>query len=412
MCAKSSVWLLAVLGVLLAASCAWADTLRTKDGRVFEGRVQQDGSGSIVFETTTHGVSATLTFRRDEVAELTRGPLADKPVAATQAAATKPAKPAKTKASTAPAESRPAGPTCYIVPIQGKIGRDVSAAQIRECLTEARKLKATVVLLEVHSGGGAVDETEQILRLLESAKDLRIVAHIRDAGSAAAIITLSCKEIYVHPQAIIGSALAIQHTPWGTVEVEEKMQSFWRARCRTAAEHGGHEPLLAEAMVDSSVELCIEQVDGKPVVKRGATGRVLKATGKLLALTAKEAIDCGLARGEVINRSELGATLGYPKWTALTQGEARFKAHRAKIDHAEKTLRDLSKRFDGLNDDIKRATTPQEGSEAIWGMICILQQVKKIAQEQPLLRIDVADVDEAITKLSTSYKKLKAEIAK
>ncbi|HUO08045.1 MAG TPA: hypothetical protein VM008_07085 [Phycisphaerae bacterium] len=215
------------------------------------------------------------------------------------------------------------GPTYYLIPLHGEVGATILASALDKSLADAalrNRGGATVVVLDINSPGGLVEEAEKILKVLHhyNAK-LRIVALTDQDLSAAAIITLSVKEIYVKPSSTIGAAVSfIPNKLFLPPKLEEKFQSAWRAVARNSAEEGGHEPLLADAMIDPSFDLRIISVDGKPTVVEGPPlpGKSpLLRKGKILTLTSHEAIDCGLAAGEAEDLDDLAKQLHLSPWT-------------------------------------------------------------------------------------------------
>jgi membrane-bound serine protease (ClpP class) len=104
------------------------------------------------------------------------------------------------------------------------------------------------------------------------------------------MIALSAQAIYVRPGATIGAATPII----GTGEkASEKMVSAMRSEFRALAEAQGLDPRVAEAMVDEEI----------------AVPGVVEA-GKLLTLSAEEALQVGYARGEFATLDELLIELG------------------------------------------------------------------------------------------------------
>jgi membrane-bound serine protease (ClpP class) len=102
-----------------------------------------------------------------------------------------------------------------------------------------------------------------------------------DAFSAGAIIALATKHIYMAPGSVIGAATPMMMTPTGGIqempeEVREKMTSAVAAMVRSAAEQGGHDKELAEAMVRADIEYSVN-------------GVVISEEGRLLTLTNEEA---------------------------------------------------------------------------------------------------------------------------
>ena len=209
--------------------------------------------------------------------------------------------------------------TYYVIPIKGVIGRHFTAARMQACLKEAERLKPTLVVIELDTGGGDIYDAERIVDLIIAHKDLRFVAFVNKALSAGAPITLACEKIFVTESATIGGAVSYSVGSDGMpqtlpADVAEKFQSVWRAVCRKAAEHGGHLSLLAEAMVDPAFALTMREEQGKPVFERDGQGKVLKAKGQILTLTAREAVECTLAEELVPDLKAVGRYLGMPDW--------------------------------------------------------------------------------------------------
>jgi len=208
-------------------------------------------------------------------------------------------------------------PTYYVIPLHGEVGSTVLASALEQSLADAIKRKPTVIVLDIDSPGGLVQEAEKIMKVLHRYNGkARIVALTDQDLSAAAILSLSVREIYVKSTSTIGAATSYQANNLKLPpKLEEKMQSAWRAVARNSAEEGNHEPLLAEAMIDNDIELHLETMDGKAVVKEGAGNRELCRKGKILTLTSHEAIECGLASGEADDLDELGKVLKLPDWS-------------------------------------------------------------------------------------------------
>jgi hypothetical protein len=215
-----------------------------------------------------------------------------------------------------------------VIPVSGAIGGEFSAMLMKAYLEMAAKLKPTVIVLDVDTPGGEIGEAEEIIDLLIAAKGRRLVALVHRALSAGAMVTMACKEIYMTEGATIGAAVSYRVGRDGMpvrmpADVAEKMQSVWRAVCRKAAEHGGHPSILAEAMVDPAFSLTMRRDGERVVVERDGAGDVLKAKGRVLTLTAREAVNCGLARGIVEDLAALGPRLGLTGWQVLETSRGR-----------------------------------------------------------------------------------------
>lgn len=340
----------AMVVLLCLGSMAAGDTLVTRDGKTFEGKIISRGS-SIVFEAMKYGSKITVTIPKSNVASLTVGPVKPEAIgrAVRPAAHKLPKLPPEPKA---PPVVRSEGATYYVIPLRGEVGTTLSADLLTRCLADAAKRKPTAVVLHIDSPGGLIAEVEPLVAAIRKyKKDLRIVVLVKRAISAAAVTAMACDEIYVQPSSIFGAATAFRMTRGGRkTAVDEKMQSLWRAMARSAAAVGGHSPLLADAMIDASLRLHVVQRKGKKVVVEGAPpegGVAVTRAGKLLTMTAGEAIACGLAAEEADSFAELGMRLGHDGWTEC-RGLARPLAeYRAKVINilAEDMAR-LKRRFD------------------------------------------------------------------
>jgi len=328
-----------VMAALLCfAAGARGDTLVTKDGKTFEGRVISRGS-SIVFEAHKYGSKITVTIPKTNVASLTEGPI----TAATHKVPVRPKKrilgnlPPEPEAPPVAAYS---GPTYYLIPLNGMVGRTFSADVLARSLADAAKRKPSAVVLHVDSPGGLMNEVEPLVRTIARYKrDLRIAVLVKRAISAAAITSLAANAIYVEPGSVIGAATAFRLTPAGTpAAVTEKIQSLWRAKARSFAAMGGHSPLLANAMIDASAQLYVIDRGGKKVIlERPVRGcSVVTRSGRLLTMTAGEALACGLAAGQAADPGELGTLLGHAGWTEC-RGLARPLA-----EYRDKAIRTLT----------------------------------------------------------------------
>ncbi len=171
-------------------------------------------------------------------------------------------------------------PLVYQIPIKEQI-EPALLYVVRRGVTEAKKQKADAVVFVMDTPGGGVKEAREIISLIGQI-DAPVYTFVeKDAYSAGAIIALATKHIYMAPGSVIGAATPLLMSPFGGIEkmpeaVEEKMTSAVAALVRAAAEQGGHDPQLGEAMVRRELGY-----------KVGTN--VLSKTGELLTLTDREA---------------------------------------------------------------------------------------------------------------------------
>ncbi|MGJ1268142.1 NfeD family protein [Sphingobacterium spiritivorum] len=160
---------------------------------------------------------------------------------------------------------------------------------------KASELKSDYLLVELNTFGGAVNYADSIRsRLLNS--PMKTVVYINhNAASAGALIAMASDYIYMQKGASIGAASVVDAK--GEV-LPEKYQSYMRGLMRATAEAKGRDPKIAEAFVDPSVSI-----------------PNLKPDGKLLTMTADEAVKAGVAKAEVSANKEIFIDLGISKPT-------------------------------------------------------------------------------------------------
>ena len=168
----------------------------------------------------------------------------------------------------------------YVIPVQGPI-EPALVYVVRRGVQEAERMDAQAIVLDMDTPGGTLDAAREIVNLVGNIKVPTYTFVRQEAFSAGAIIALATRHIYMAPGSVIGDAMPIlmgafsgpQEMP---EDLQEKMVSAVSALIRSAAEQGGHDKELAEAMVRRGNELVID-------------GEVICPEGELLTLTNQEA---------------------------------------------------------------------------------------------------------------------------
>ena len=198
----------------------------------------------------------------------------------------------------------------YIIPVKKTI-EPALLYVVRRGIDEAVRNRADAIIFEMDTPGGQVNAAEGIVNAI-TRTDIPTYTFVEnDAFSAGAIIALSTKHIYMAPGSVIGAATPMMMGPGGGVkdmpdEVQEKMTSAVAALVRSAAEQGGHDKQMAEAMVRADMEYSIN-------------GTVVSEKGRLLTLTNVEAAQLVgedphplLSEGTVDDVDALLETIGLP----------------------------------------------------------------------------------------------------
>jgi ATP-dependent protease ClpP protease subunit len=311
----------------------------------------------------------------------------------------------RASAQSAEEQTRPKGPVYFVIPFRGEVGKEIQKVVIARCLVEAARLKPDAVVLEIDSPGGLISELYQLVDLISTWQkdhpDQLVVAVVPEqALSAAAIFAMACRKIYMMPGSVIGAAMAINVKGGKVTGVAEKFSSVYRGKARAAVETAGHEPLLAEAMIDPDIELSVvREPDGEVSVARGspktlqATGdgspKLLVAGGKLLTLTASEAVECGLAEAVVDDYDAIGKHLGLDRWVEHgTKGRRIVARHGAEVERVQTDFEDLVFTINEMIEKVRTSSGRQLSAleSNIWEVRSSLDELDEMAHQYPFMR--------------------------
>lgn len=135
-----------------------------------------------------------------------------------------------------------------------KIDKDIDPAMNRRvelALKKAEEEKADLIIIEMDTYGGAVNDADDIrTMILESPIPIYVFIN-KDAASAGALISIASDSIYMAPGGSIGAATVVNGTDGAAAP--DKYQSYMRSMMRSTAEATGRDPRIAEAMVDEKI---------------------------------------------------------------------------------------------------------------------------------------------------------------
>ncbi|MBW3466544.1 NfeD family protein [Arthrospiribacter ruber] len=158
--------------------------------------------------------------------------------------------------------------------------------KVRLALEDAKNKGADLIIIEMDTYGGAVNDADDIrTMILEETKPIHVWIN-KDAASAGALISIACDSIYMAPGASIGAATVVMGG--GGEAAPDKYQSYMRSMMRSTAEAKGRNPKIAEAMVDENLE--VEGVSQK---------------GSVITFSVSEAIANGFAEGQANSLEEV-----------------------------------------------------------------------------------------------------------
>lgn len=176
-----------------------------------------------------------------------------------------------------------------------KIDEDIDPAinrRVRLALEKAENEEADLIIIEMDTYGGAVNDADDIrTMILESSTPIYVFIN-KDAASAGALISIACDKIFMAPGGSIGAATVVNGTDGAAAP--DKYQSYMRSMMRSTAEAKGRDPKIAEAMVDEKIE-----IEG------------ISEAGSVITFSVSEAKKYGFCDGEYATINELIQDQGF-----------------------------------------------------------------------------------------------------
>lgn len=184
----------------------------------------------------------------------------------------------------------------YVLPVKQTIEQGLENV-LKRGFSEAAVSKAGLIVLEINTPGGRVDTAERISELIQGS-EIPVVAYIQgNAASAGSYIALSADKIVMKPGSMIGAAALVDGL--GNHIEDPKLIAAWKSDMASVAEANGRNPQIAEGMVDTKIEVRMDEI-----------GKV-KQQGEIIALTSEEALKTGYADHIASSRQEVIQWMGY-----------------------------------------------------------------------------------------------------
>jgi membrane-bound serine protease (ClpP class) len=220
-------------------------------------------------------------------------------------------------------------PDARIIKLEGVIDpimHEYAEREIRRAIADG----ANLIIFDITSPGGYLVSSEGLadtISLLD-AKQVRTIAYVREyALSGAAIVSMGCDEILMHPDATIGDAGPIEMRPGQAFErAPEKILSDLRETMKILAERKHRPPALLEAMADRNLEVFqathretgrvwyMTQLEIDAAGGEWIKGGIVPESREenLLTITGRRAHDLKIAGEPVRDMGELKLRLGIP----------------------------------------------------------------------------------------------------
>jgi membrane-bound serine protease (ClpP class) len=183
------------------------------------------------------------------------------------------------------------------------------AAFVTRALRAARDTRADVVVIDIQTYGGHLRSAIEIRDAIVGS-DATTIAYIKDrAHSAGALIALAAELVAISQGGTFGSAEPRILTGFGQQPADAKTTSAVRGEFESTARLRGRDPLLAAAMVDSTIEVPgvvakgdLLNVGGDDAVKLGLADVVASSVDDALSLLGYVSIDTVVLEPSVAER--------------------------------------------------------------------------------------------------------------
>ncbi len=175
----------------------------------------------------------------------------------------------------------------YIIPLEGEVGPAMEQFVSGSIASALEDPQLEGIIFTIDTYGGRVDTAENISEMIMEVPVTTASFVAPRAISAGVLLTISADYVTMTPGSNIGSAETIPDT--------EKALSAWTGELRSVAQEKGRDPELVAAMADQSIV-----IEG------------IVEAGKLLNLTATEALETGLSDYTARGISEVLAVMDLP----------------------------------------------------------------------------------------------------
>lgn len=165
--------------------------------------------------------------------------------------------------------------------------------------------KASLVIIEMDTYGGLLNEADSIRKRIMDAPMPVYVFINKNAASAGALISLACDNIFMTPGSSIGSATVVNQV--GEV-APDKYQSYMRSLMRATAESHGADTFINGA--DTTIKFKRDPSIAEAMVDERIAIPGIVDSGRVAAFTASEATKIGYCDGTFNTLNDLLNHLG------------------------------------------------------------------------------------------------------
>lgn len=301
-----------------------------------------------------------------------------------------------------------------VIGFDGPLELQVVSEALHRAISESSELGPVLILLEIDSAGGKTEYIEGLCDLIVRTDYCPIAAFVRGgeyggALSGASAVALACDEIYMAPNTTIGAAsLATSKSAIS----DDELSIAWQQYLASLAQRRNRPGLLARAMVDKNISVIGVIRDGErlfidPIEREPNDIFVARwsESGSLLTLTAVEAVQCGISKSVVTNRSELLQKIGAASAEVVVRNDAV---------EAERTFRKAKLKFARLRRSLDANIKQLELTKSMPQAIALLREVREqykslllLARRYQDLYLNTELIEQQLNKAEDYYEKAK-----
>lgn len=337
-------FIIALAVVFAMTTSVFADTVKLKSGKVYEGEIIEQTDDIVIIRVTSGSIERDLPIYVDDIEEIVK---AGEEVGDIDTPEVKPDRPKRDSADDEAVKPEMVdlyNKKVYVIPMHEGVGTYFREDKLREAVDAVRELEPDVIVLEIDSPGGALSEVYKLRDYISEIRDeFRVVAWIKSAISAAAMTAMNCREIYFMREGHIGAATAWRMNNGSAEALRGPGLEQWMNYAYTMSEDAGYNGNIALAMIDKDVELSCD-IEELPNGERRITwyddietGEYKVCTGDdVLTFTAEEALKYGLSLGTADNEDELARLLNLDGWVEVSnEGREIMEAWWNTVETAE-----------------------------------------------------------------------------
>lgn len=342
------------------------DRVHLKDGRVVEGRIEQEIDGNVWLVRKIGTIEQREFFRASDVEKIERD--AEAAPAADAKASAKPEASSRTRAGSQNRANRAAVITLGEGGSKDMVGIYMTAEALKRAIPLLEQENVGIVVFHVNSGGGMLLEIQKLSDVIENEYKprFRVAAWIESAISAAAMTSHAIEDIYFMPQGNYGAC-----TGWfGALqavqgrELEEVLYMMEKISAR-----GKHDPQIMRSMQIMEPLSCSIDSNGDVKWFNSLDGdHIVNPEGRILTFNAVDAEKYRFSKGTASTLDQLARAMGVPEIEWVGEWRSGYlwpisKAEELQMKFRETTYRDevnTNQYFDTYQNAIQAAQSEQD----------------------------------------------------